>query len=312
MIAPFTVDRAELPGVALAARGKVRDVFQVGDALLLVATDRLSAFDCVFPDPIPDKGRVLNRLSAFWFARPRRIVPNHVIETDATRFPESLRPFMELLDGRATLAMKLEMLPVECVARGYLAGSGWKDYKERGAICGVKLPPGLAEGEILPRPIFTPATKAASGHDENIGFDEVVRLLGGPTAETLRELTLSLYADGAAHALDKGILVADTKFEFGRDAEGRIRIGDEMLTPDSSRFWPKASHRPGISPPSLDKQFVRDYVESLGWDKRPPAPVLPPEIVSGLSRRYREIFETLTGTPFGTGTDAPRNPPTKR
>ena len=302
---------AELPGLRLVARGKVRDVFEVDGALLLVATDRLSAFDCVFPNPIPDKGRVLNRLSAFWFDRTRHLVPNHVIGIDAYRFPERLRPFEGVLAERSTLAMKLSMLPVECVARGYLAGSGWKDYRERGAIGGVRLPPGLVEGEILPEPIFTPATKAETGHDENIGFDDVVRRLGGPTAETLRSLTLALYADGAAYAEGKGILVADTKFEFGRDAQGVLRIGDEMLTPDSSRFWPRASYRPGSSPPSLDKQYVRDYVERLGWDKRPPAPVLPPEVVEGLSNRYREIFETLTGTTIGTPADASRPRPTK-
>jgi len=305
------VIRAELPGLTLVARGKVRDVFEVGGALLLVATDRLSAFDCVFPNPIPDKGRVLNLLSAFWFERTRGLVPNHVLETDASRFPEPLPRYAAELAGRSTLARKLSMFPVECVARGYLAGSGWKDYRERGEIGGVRLPKGLVEGEILPEPIFTPATKAATGHDENIAFDDVVRLVGGPTAESLRSLTLSLYADGAAHAREKGILVADTKFEFGRDAEGVLRIGDEMLTPDSSRFWPRASYAPGSSPPSLDKQFVRDYVERLGWDKRPPAPVLPPEVVEGLSRRYREILETLTGTTIGTPPDAERDPSTK-
>ena len=303
--------RAELPGLTLKTRGKVRDVFDVGDALLLVATDRLSAFDCVFPNPIPDKGRVLNQLSAFWFARTKRLVDNHVIETEASRFPEPLRRFRETLEGRSTLAMKLEMVPVECVARGYLAGSGTKEYRERGSVCGVRLPPGLVEGDALPEPIFTPATKAESGHDENIPFDEVVRIVGGDVAERLRELTLAIYRDAAAFASGKGILVADTKFEFGHDREGRLRIGDEMLTPDSSRFWPKASWRPGSSPPSLDKQFVRDYVETLGWDKRPPAPELPPEIVSGLAGRYKQIFETLTGTPLGTPADARRDPPSK-
>jgi phosphoribosylaminoimidazole-succinocarboxamide synthase len=303
--------RAELPGVTLRSRGKVRDVFEVGDALLLVATDRLSAFDCVFPNPIPDKGRVLNQLSAFWFARTSAIVPNHVLETDASRFPEPLRRHEAVLAGRSTLAMRLEMIPVECVARGYLAGSGTKEYRERGSICGVHLPPGLVEGDALPEPIFTPATKAESGHDENIPFDEVVRLVGGPLAERLRGLTLAVYREAAAYASGKGILVADTKFEFGHDRGGQLRIGDEMLTPDSSRFWPRSSYRPGASPPSLDKQFVRDYVETLGWDKRPPAPVLPPEVVAGLAARYKEIFETLTGTPLGTPTDSFRNLPTK-
>ena len=310
MIPQATLDRAELPGLTLRARGKVRDVFEVDGSLLLVATDRLSAFDCVFPNPIPDKGRVLNRLSAFWFERTRHIVANHVLETDARRFPEPLKKFRDLLAERSTLAMKLDMLPVECVARGYLAGSGFKDYKERGTVCGVPLPPGLVEGDRLPEPIFTPATKAATGHDENVTFDEVVAAVGGETAERLRELTLALYAWGAAHAERRGILVADTKLEFGRDERGALRVADEMLTPDSSRFWPAASYRPGGSPPSLDKQFVRDYVQSLGWDKRPPAPFLPPAIVLGLTRRYREIFETLTGTSLDTPADTDGNRPT--
>src|SRR5262245_12456531 len=311
MAVPATLEHAELPGLTLRTRGKVRDVFEVGDALLLVATDRLSAFDCVFPNPIPDKGRVLNQLSAFWFGRTASIVPNHGRETDASRFPAPLRPHEAVLAGRATLAMKLEMVPIECVARGYLAGSGTKEYRERGSICGVRLPPGLVEGEALPEPIFTPATKAESGHDENIPFDEVVRRVGGPLAERLRDRTLAIYRDAAAYAASRGILVADTKFEFGHDREGRLRIGDEMLTPDSSRFWPQASYRPGSPPPSLDKQFVRDYVESLGWDKKPPAPDLPPDVVAGLAARYREIFETLTGTPLDTPTDSFRNLPTK-
>ena len=302
---------AELPGLTLKTRGKVRDVFEAGDHLLLVATDRLSAFDCVFPNPIPGKGRVLNQLSAFWFARTSGLVPNHVIETDASRFPQALQRFRETLEGRATLAMRLTMVPVECVARGFLAGSGTKEYREHGSICGVRLPAGLVEGDALPEPIFTPATKAESGHDENIRFDEVVRRVGGELAERLRALTLAIYRDAAAYASGRGILVADTKFEFGHDREGGLRIGDEMLTPDSSRFWPKASYRPGSSPPSLDKQFVRDYVESLGWDKKPPAPVLPEEIVTGLAARYLQIFETLTGTSLDTPADAERNPPTK-
>lgn len=289
------IDRTELPGLALKARGKVRDVYDLGDALLLVATDRLSAFDCVFPDPIPDKGRVLNQISAFWFERSRDVVPNHVLATEVARFPERLAPHAAVLAGRTTLAMKLDMIPVECVARGYLAGSGWKEYRERGTVCGLALPPGLREGEALPEPIFTPATKAETGHDENIPFDAMVARVGGGTAERLRALTLSLYADAARFARERGILVADTKFEFGRDRTGTLRIGDEMLTPDSSRFWPADTYAPGASPPSLDKQFVRDYVERIGWDKRPPAPPLPPEIVEGLRRRYVDIFKRLTG-----------------
>ena len=288
------VYRTELSGLPPASRGKVRDVYDLGDALLLVATDRLSAFDCVFPDPIPDKGKVLNQLSAFWFERTRKLVPNHVIATDVGAFPERLRAHAATLSGRSTLAHKLKMLPIECVARGYLAGSGWKEYEERGTICGITLPPGLKESDALPEPVFTPATKAASGHDENIAFDAATKILGGETAERVRDLTLALYREACRHAAAQGILIADTKFEFGYDGT-TLTIADEMLTPDSSRFWPAATYRPGGAQASLDKQFVRDYVERLGWDKRPPAPRLPGEIVQGLRSRYLDIFERLTG-----------------
>ena len=288
------VYRTELSGLAPPSRGKVRDVYDLGESLLLVATDRLSAFDCVFPDPIPDKGKVLNQLSAFWFGRTQSLVPNHVIATDVSAFPDALRVHQTTLAGRSTLARKLEMLPIECVARGYLAGSGWKEYESRGTICGMSLPQGLRESEALPEPIFTPATKAESGHDENISFDTAVAILGGETAERVRALTLTLYREACRHAADKGILIADTKFEFGYD-EKTLTIADEMLTPDSSRFWPASTYRPGGSQVSLDKQFVRDYVEGLGWDKRPPAPGLPEEIVQGLRSRYLDIFRRLTG-----------------
>jgi phosphoribosylaminoimidazole-succinocarboxamide synthase len=288
------VYRTELSGLAPASRGKVRDVYDLGDTLLLVATDRLSAFDCVFPDPIPDKGKVLNQLSAFWFERTRSLVPNHVIATDVSAFPDTLRVHAATLTGRSTLALKLEMLPIECVARGYLAGSGWKEYEERGTICGMRLPPGLKESDALPEPIFTPATKAESGHDENISFDTAATILGGETAERVRELTLTLYREACRHATDRGILIADTKFEFGYDGP-TLTIADEMLTPDSSRFWPASTYRPGGAQASLDKQFVRDYVEGLGWDKRPPAPGLPEDIVQGLRSRYLDIFRRLTG-----------------
>ena len=288
------VSRTDLPGLPPPSRGKVRDVYDLGDALLLVATDRLSAFDCVFPDPIPDKGKVLNQLSAFWFERTRPLIPNHVIATDVSAFPEELRGHAAILSGRSTLARKLRMLPVECVARGYLAGSGWKEYQEHGSICGIKLPPGLKESDKLPEPVFTPATKAESGHDENISFDTATRILGGGTAERVREVTLTLYREACAHAADKGILITDTKFEFGHDG-ATLTIADEMLTPDSSRFWPSSTYRPGAPQPSLDKQFVRDYVEGLGWDKRPPAPGLPGDIVQGLRSRYFDIFRRLTG-----------------
>jgi phosphoribosylaminoimidazole-succinocarboxamide synthase len=288
------VHRTELSGLNPPTRGKVRDVYDLGDMLLLVATDRLSAFDCVFPDPIPDKGKVLNQLSSFWFQRTRSLVPNHVITADVAAFPERLRPHAAILSGRSTLARKLTMLPVECVARGYLAGSGWKEYVERGTICGIPLPPGLKECDALPEPIFTPATKAASGHDENIPFDAAARILGGETAERVRATTLTLYRAACGHAADNGILIADTKFEFGYDGP-TLTIADEMLTPDSSRFWPASTYRPGRPQASLDKQFVRDYVQRLGWDKRPPAPSLPGEIIQGLRIRYFDIFRRLTG-----------------
>jgi phosphoribosylaminoimidazole-succinocarboxamide synthase len=293
-MASTAVYRTELPGLKDAIRGKVRDVYDLGDALLLVATDRLSAFDCVFPDPIPDKGKVLNQLSAFWFERTRSLVPNHVIATDVREFPESLRAHAATLSGRATLARKLTMLPIECVARGYLAGSGWKEYVERGTICGVRLPPGLKESEALPEPLFTPATKAETGHDENISFDDARRIVGDEAAARVRELTLALYREASAHASERGILIADTKFEFGF-AGGTLMVADEMLTPDSSRFWPASTYRPGGAQTSLDKQFVRDFVLRLGWDKRPPAPRLPGEIIQGLRARYLDIFRRLTG-----------------
>ena len=288
------VYRTDLLGLKPPYRGKVRDVYDLGDALLLVASDRLSAFDCVFPDPIPDKGKVLNQLSAFWFARTARLVPNHVITTDIAAFPTALRAHAATLSGRSTLAKKLRMLPVECVARGYLAGSGWAEYRDRGTVCGIELPSGLVESEALPEPIFTPATKAKSGHDENIPFDAVVRLVGGEAAERVRKLTLDVYRDAGRHAASRGVLIADTKFEFGYDG-ATLTIADEMLTPDSSRFWPASTYRPGGPQASLDKQFVRDYVLGLGWDRRPPAPSLAPDIVAGLRERYLDIFRRLTG-----------------
>ena len=288
------VFETELDGLPAATRGKVRDVYDLGDRVLLVATDRLSAFDCVFPDPIPDKGKVLNQLSAFWFERTKSVVPNHVIATEVAAFPESLRRHAATLAGRSTLARKLRMLPIECVARGYLAGSGWKEYRETGAVCGIRLPSGLVESEALASPIFTPATKAESGHDVNITFDAATGLLGGETAERVRELTLTLYHEASRHAAENGIVIADTKFEFGFDGQV-LTLGDEMLTPDSSRFWPAATYSPGGPQPSLDKQFVRDFVEGLGWDKRPPAPHLPERIVAGLRNRYLDIHRRLTG-----------------
>jgi phosphoribosylaminoimidazole-succinocarboxamide synthase len=289
------VHRTELSGVTLKGRGKVRDVYDVGDSLLLVATDRLSAFDYVLPNPIPDKGKVLNQISAFWFERFLALVPNHVISTDIAEFPEELRSQADQIAGRSTLAHKLEMMPVECVARGYLAGSGWKEYRRQGTVCGIELPAGLEESSRLPEPIFTPATKAEDGeHDENIPFSRVEEMVGAEMAATLRDKTLELYNAGADHALGCGIIIADTKFEFGM-YEGELLLGDEVLTPDSSRFWPADRYQPGRSQPSFDKQYVRDYLESIGWNKQPPVPELPEEIVQGTRERYLEIYRILTG-----------------
>jgi len=285
---------SELGDVPLTARGKVRDIYDLGNVLVFVATDRLSAFDHVLPDPIPDKGKVLCQLSEFWFSRFESIVPNHVITTDVAAFPEELQAYADQLAGRTTLVRKLEMLPVECVARGYLAGSGWKEYVKQGTVCGIELPRGLKESSRLPEPIFTPATKAQDGHDENIPFSEVERLLGGTLARRLRDLTLELYASGSDYARSRGIIIADTKFEFGLDGE-RLVLADEVLTPDSSRFWPADAYEPGRGQPSFDKQYVRDYLESVGWNKEPPVPSLPAEIVAGTRKRYLEGFEILTG-----------------
>ena len=288
------VFETDLPGVKLAARGKVRDIYDLGDRLLFVATDRLSAFDFVLPDPIPEKGKVLNQISEFWFGRLAGRIPNHLIESDVQRYPEPLRAHAEQLAGRSMIVRKLEMLPVECVARGYLAGSGLKEYRANGTVCGIPLPSGLEESSALPEPIFTPATKAQDGHDENIPFQEVVRQVGAELAATLRDSTLELYAAGADYARSRGIIIADTKFEFGLDGDTLV-LADEVLTPDSSRFWPADQYSPGIGQRSYDKQFVRDYLESIGWNKQPPVPGLPAEIVKGSSERYLEIFRILTG-----------------
>jgi phosphoribosylaminoimidazole-succinocarboxamide synthase len=294
MTIPKGVAETDLPGVPLLSRGKVRDIYDVGDELLIVATDRISAFDYILPDPIPDKGKVLNQIAEFWFRRTERRVLNHLISTDVEHFPQILAPYAELLRGRSTLARKLSMLPVECVARGYLAGSGWKEYQATGAVCGIRLPEGLRESDALPEPIFTPSTKAESGHDENIPFSEVERLIGPERAAEIREATLRLYSECAAFAREKGILIADTKFEFGLDGE-QLFIADEMLTPDSSRFWPADQYAPGKGQPSFDKQFVRDWLESIGWNKQPPVPSLPEDVVRGTRERYLEAFRILTG-----------------
>ncbi len=284
-----------LPGVKLHSRGKVRDVYEAGDGqLLVVATDRLSAFDVVMAEGIPDKGRVLTQLSVFWFNFFRDAVPTHFITADVDEFPAELQRFADQLRGRSMLVEKAEPFPIECVARGYLAGSGWKDYRATGAVCGVKLPSGLTESARLDQPIFTPATKAQTGHDENITWEATVARIGKDAAERLRDSTLRLYTEARALAEQRGILIADTKFEWGRKGNEIILI-DEVLTPDSSRFWPKKGYQPGQSQPSFDKQFVRDYLESLNWNKQPPPPPLPPEVVEKTSEKYREAYRLLTG-----------------
>lgn len=281
------------------ARGKVRDLYEAGDALLIVATDRLSAFDHVLPTPIPGKGRILTRLSAYWFERTRAIVPNHLITTDAHRMPlpPEVRAQVALLEDRVMLVRRARRLDVECVVRGYLVGSGWQEYRRDGAVCGVRLPGGLAEGARLPEPIFTPATKAAGGHDQNITFDDVARLAGGAMAERLRGVSLALYAYAAGHAVGRGLLLADTKFEFGLvsgTGGDELILIDEALTPDSSRYWDAAAHAAGRLV-AFDKQFVRDYLNRTGWNREPPAPTLPPEVVAATRARYLEAARRLTG-----------------
>ena len=295
---PEAVLETSLPGLPPPRRGKVRDVYDLGDRLLLVATDRISAFDCVLSPGIPDKGKILTQLSNFWFRRFAEVVPNHLIETDALRFPEPLAAHAPLLSGRGVLARKCSVVPFECVARGYLAGSGWKEYRESGSVCGLPLPKGLREADRLPEAIFTPATKAESGHDINISFEAMASAAGAELAARLKALTLELYGRAATYAAGCGIVLADTKFEFGLDAAGSVVWIDEALTPDSSRFWPSDTWRPGGSPPSFDKQFVRDFLEKTGWNKTPPAPVLPPDVVAGTRARYVEAYERLTGEPF--------------
>ena len=282
----------DFPDLKLVSRGKVRDLYEVGNDLLLVATDRLSAFDVVLPTPIPDKGRVLTQLSLFWFDKLGDIVPNHVLS--GTDFPAPAGAYRGKLAGRSMLCRRTQPLPVECVVRGYLAGSGWKDYRATGKVCGVTLPPGLHESDRLSAPIFTPSTKATAGHDENISFDDVVARVGGDRAEQLRSISLQIYRRAAAYAEPRGILLADTKFEFGLIGDELIWI-DEALTPDSSRFWPAQGYKPGRSQPSFDKQYVRDYLESIGWNKQPPGPQLPPDVVERTRVKYREAYRLLTG-----------------
>lgn len=289
------VSQSHVPGLNLIHRGKVRDVYEIDDTrLLLVATDRLSAFDCVLPTLIPHKGEVLTQLSAFWFSRLSGIVDNHLITTEASAMPDPV-PAILSLGGRSTLAKRTQVFPVECIVRGYLEGSGWKDYQTTGAVCSYNLPRGLKQCDRLPEPIFTPATKAASGHDENIDFENFAAIIGHDTADLLRTTSLELYRQAAEYALDRGIIIADTKFEFGTDADGNILLIDEVLTPDSSRFWEADKYEPGRAQASFDKQFVREYLETLDWDKTPPAPELPPEIANATAERYLEAFRLLTG-----------------
>lgn len=284
----------KIPKGELLSRGKVRDIFSADDALVLVATDRISAFDHVLDPGIPGRGIVLTQLSNFWFDKLSDVIPNHVLATELSEFPEPFKSHPELA-GRSLLAKRLDPIPVECVARGFITGSGWKEYLANQMVCDVPLPSGLAECERLAEPIFTPATKATEGHDENISFDRMVEIVGGETAERLREITMTLYSVAAAYAAEHGILIADTKFEFGFDRDGAIVWMDEALTPDSSRFWPADSYQPGRQQPSFDKQFVRDWLSETGWDKEPPVPTLPPHVVEGTLERYRRAFSLLTG-----------------
>jgi phosphoribosylaminoimidazole-succinocarboxamide synthase len=286
-------------GLTPYTQGKVRDIYEVDGSLLIVATDRISAFDWVLGSGIPDKGRVLTQLSAFWFAQTSDIVSNHLRTTRPEEYPPELRRHADLLRGRSMLVRRTEPIPIECVARGYLSGSGWKEYQQTGSVCGIPLPPGLRESDRLPEAIFTPATKAASGHDINVSEDEAARLVGRDLVDRLRQLTLRLYSRGAAHAEPRGIIVADTKFEFGRvtagPGAGDLILIDEALTPDSSRFWPRDLYMPGGPQPSFDKQYVRDYLESIGWNKQPPAPGLPEEVVQRTREKYVQAFHLLTG-----------------
>jgi phosphoribosylaminoimidazole-succinocarboxamide synthase len=294
MLAPAVVE-TRLEGLRLLHRGKVRDVYEVDDALLIVATDRVSAYDCVLSPGIPDKGRVLTSLSAFWFEQTRSVVPNHVITTDVDRMPPAVRRHAEVLRGRTTLAKRLRMFPVECVVRGYLTGSGWKDYRRTGVVAGHRLPSGLLEAARLDPPLYTPSTKAQVGHDETIDFAATERLVGPAHAAALRDLSLAVFAAASRVALERGIVIADTKFEFGLDEAGRVTLGDEVLTPDSSRFWDARKYAPGRPQESYDKQRIRDWLDRAGWDHTPPPPALPAEVVAETTATYREIHRRLTG-----------------
>lgn len=286
----------DLPGVPKIASGKVRDIFDLGEHLLLVASDRISAFDCILPTAIPRKGEVLTQLSAFWFEK-LNFLPNHIVSTHFSEFPAILKPFEAQLAGRSMVVKKAQPLPVECVVRGFLAGSGWKEYKASQSVCGIPLPAGIPQAGKLPETIFTPSTKASSGHDENISWEECCRLLGENVASQVRSHAIRLYETGLVWAAEKGILIADTKFEFGL-LDGKVILIDECLTPDSSRFWPASDYTVGTSPPSFDKQYVRDYLETLDWDKTPPAPALPEEVGRRTSEKYLDAYARLTGSPL--------------
>ncbi len=289
--------QSDFPGIPLHARGKVRDVYNVDDRLLIVATDRISAFDYILPTGIPDKGRVLTQLSIFWFDFLRELTPTHFLTASVDEYPAALRAYRDQLEGRSMLVKRARMVDIECVARGYLSGSGWKEYREQGTVCGIPLPAGLRESDRLPEPIFTPATKAQTGHDENISFERMSELVGSGLAQRLRDLTLEIYSRAARYAESRGIIIADTKFEFGFVGDELV-LGDEVLTPDSSRFWPAESYRPGGPQFSFDKQFVRDYLESIHWNKQPPAPPLPGEVAARTSEKYRQAYLELTGHPL--------------
>ena len=284
----------ELPGVKIYTRGKVRDVYDLGDKLLIVATDRISAFDCIMPNGIPGKGKILTEMSLFWFDLVSDIVPNHIITARINEFPEILKPYRDQLEGRSMIVKKADRIDVECVVRGYLSGSGWREYQKTGSICGIKLPSGLVESEKLPQNIFTPATKAEEGHDENVSYDFIVEQIGEKLSVKIRDLSLAVYEKARVYAKTRGIIIADTKFEFGIIDDRTILI-DEILSPDSSRFWPSSEYSPGRPPRSFDKQFVRDYLESLDWDKTPPAPSLPDEIVMNTLDKYKEAQKLILG-----------------
>ena len=293
-----TLTETRIPGMDPVARGKVRDIYRADGGLVMVATDRISAFDCILGSPIPLKGRVLTQISLFWFRQLEEIVPNHLLTVDVRKFPAPFPQYHEQLEGRSMFVRQATPFPIECVVRGYLSGSGWKEYKATGSTAGLNLPAGMRESDKLSEPIFTPATKAASGHDENINFTQMADKIGTESATSLRDLSQAIYRKAAAVALEKGVILADTKFEFGLDAssgDGRIILIDEVLTPDSSRYWPAAQYKPGGPQPSYDKQFVRDYVESIGWNKQPPAPKLPDDVVARTTEKYLEIYRLLTG-----------------